>query len=117
MASIFWDNQGVIMVDYLEEGQMINGAYYAEELRRLHQENVRKRSGELTRGILLLQDNAPTQMSQVGMAVATECSLDALPDPLYSPDLAPSDFYHFPKPKTNLTFVEGSNEGAIDAVN
>ena len=27
MASIFWDSQGIIMVDYLEEGCMINGAY------------------------------------------------------------------------------------------
>ena len=33
MASIFWDSPGVIMVDYLEEGGMINSAYYAEELR------------------------------------------------------------------------------------
>ena len=33
MASIFRDNQGISMVDYLEEGGMINGAYYAEERR------------------------------------------------------------------------------------
>ena len=32
MACIFWDSQGIIMVIYLEEGRMINGAYYAEEL-------------------------------------------------------------------------------------
>ena len=38
MASIFWDSQGVIMIDYLEQSRMINGAYYAGELRRLHQE-------------------------------------------------------------------------------
>ena len=31
------------MVDYLEEGRTINGAYYAGELRRLHQEIARKR--------------------------------------------------------------------------
>ena len=43
MVSIFWDNQGVIMVDYLEEGRTINSAYYAEELRRLRQEIVRKK--------------------------------------------------------------------------
>ena len=42
MTSIFWNNQGVTMVDYLEEGRTINGAYYAEELRRLRQEIVRK---------------------------------------------------------------------------
>ena len=44
IASIFWDSQGVIMVDYLEESHMINGAYYAEKLRWLHQEIIKKRS-------------------------------------------------------------------------
>ena len=34
MASIFWDSQGVIMVDYLEDGRTINGAFYAEEHRK-----------------------------------------------------------------------------------
>ena len=29
MESIFWDSQGVIMIDYLEQGRTINGAYYA----------------------------------------------------------------------------------------
>ena len=48
MASIFWDDQGVIMVDYLEEGHKINGAYYAEELRQLHQKIVRKWKRKLT---------------------------------------------------------------------
>ena len=40
MASIFWDSQGVIIiiiVDYLEQGCTINGAYYAGELERLCQ--------------------------------------------------------------------------------
>ena len=45
IASIFWDSQGVIMIDYLEQGRMINGAYYAGELRRLCQETARKRGG------------------------------------------------------------------------
>ena len=47
MVSIFWDSQGIIMVDYLEEGPMINGAYDTEELRPLHQEIVKKRRGKL----------------------------------------------------------------------
>ena len=33
MASIFWNSQGVIMIDCLEQGPTINGAYYADELR------------------------------------------------------------------------------------
>ena len=37
------------MVYYLEEGCTINSAYNAEELRKMHQEIVRKRRGKLTR--------------------------------------------------------------------
>ena len=40
--SIFWNSQGVIMVDYGTEGHKISGAYNAEELRWLCQEIVKK---------------------------------------------------------------------------
>ena len=57
-------------------------------------------------------------MLQVAMAAATECSFRVFPHPLYSPDLAPSDFYLFPKPETNLRGRNfGSNEDAIDTIN
>ena len=38
VASIFWDSQQVIMIDYIEQGPTINGANYAGELRQLRQE-------------------------------------------------------------------------------
>ena len=141
MASIFWDSQGVIMIDYLEQGRTINGAYYAGELRRLRQEIARKRRGKLTLGVLLLQDNAPAHTSQVAMTAATECEFEILPHPPYSPDMAPSDtcvklvvllysiiavlltphpsdFYLFPKLKSHLRGTQyGCNEGVIEAVN
>ena len=66
MASIFWDYQGVIIVDFIAEGRTTNGAFYAEEPRRQRQKIVKKRIGTLTRGVLLLQDNA-----QVAIAVIT----------------------------------------------
>ena len=31
VVSIFWDSQWVIMIDYIEQGRTINGAYYAGE--------------------------------------------------------------------------------------
>ena len=46
MASIFWDSQGVIMMDYLEQGRMINGAYYAGELRWLQQARLMMPNGD-----------------------------------------------------------------------
>ena len=113
MASVFWDSQGVIMINYLEQGRTINGAHYAAELRRLRQKIARKRRGKLTRGVLLLQDNAPAHTSQVAMAAATECGFEVLPQPPYSPDMAPSDFYMLLNRGTQL----GSNESVIAAVN
>ena len=62
MVSIFLGIQGVIMIDYLEQGRTINGAYYAGKLRRLLQEITRKRQGKLTCCVLLLQDNVPAHM-------------------------------------------------------
>ena len=118
MASVFWDSQGIIMIDYLEQGRMINGAYYAAELRCLRQEIARKRRGKLTLGILLLQDNVPAHTLQVAMTAATECGFEVLPHPPYSPDVTPSDFCLFPKLKSNLRGTQfGSNEGVIAAVN
>ena len=73
MTSIFWDCQGIIMIDYLEQVRTINGAYYAGGLRRLRQEIARKRRGKFTCGVLLLQDNVPAHTLQVPMTAATEC--------------------------------------------
>ena len=56
--------------------------------------------------------------SQVAMSAATKCGFEVLPHSPYSPDLAPSDFYQFPKLKTNLRDRNfGSNEGVINAIN
>ena len=46
----------MIMIGYLEQDHKINGAYYAGELRQLHQEIARKRQEKLTHGVLFLQD-------------------------------------------------------------
>jgi hypothetical protein len=51
-----WNSQGIIMIDYLEQGHSINGTYYADELRSLRQEIACKRRDKLTQGVLLLHD-------------------------------------------------------------
>ena len=106
------------MIEYLESGRMINGAYYAGELRRLRQEIARKKRGKLTRGVLLLQDNVPAYTSQVAMTAATQGGFEILHHSPYSPDMAPSDFYLFPKLNPNFrgTCTQyGSNECVIEA--
>ena len=105
------------MIVYLEQGRRISVVYYACQLRRLCQEIAGKRREKLTRGVLLLQANTPAHMSQVAIIAVTECGFEMLHPP-YSPDMAPLDFYLFPKLKSHLRGAQyGSNEGVIEAVN
>ena len=72
----------------------------------------------MSRGLLLLQDNDLAHTSQAAMTAATECEFEILPHPPYSTDMAPFDFYLFPKLKAHNPGEQyGSNEGIIEAVN
>ena len=100
--------------EYREEGRTINGAYYAKELRRLRQEIEKKRREKLTWGFLLLQDNAPAQVSQAAVAATTKCSFEVLPFPSMFSRFSSSICFQIWK--INLRGRNfGSNEGVIDA--
>ena len=58
MASIFWDAEGMLLVDYLDKGHTITRAYYANILRQLWEKIKQIQCGQLTRGVLFHQDNA-----------------------------------------------------------
>ena len=53
MATVFWDAQGVIMLDFLAKKSSITGAYYANLLDQLRTAIREKRQGKLSKGILL----------------------------------------------------------------
>ena len=59
-----------------------------------------------------MKDNAPALTSQVAMTAATECGFEVLPHPPCSPDMAPSDFYMFPKLKSNLRGTQFGSSGS-----
>ena len=101
------------MIDYLEQGRTINGAYYACELWRLRLEIARKRRRKLTRSVLLFQDNAPAHTSQVAMTAMTECGFEILPHSPYSTDIAPFDLYIFQKLKS---YLRGTRNRIIECV-
>ncbi|XP_073527124.1 histone-lysine N-methyltransferase SETMAR-like [Phyllobates terribilis] len=102
MASIFWDAEGIIMVDYLEKGATITGSYYAEQIRRLREAIKEKRRGKLRAGVLFHRDNAPAHKAAVAMATIQEAGFELVEHSPYSPDLAPSDFFLFPRLKEHL---------------
>jgi histone-lysine N-methyltransferase SETMAR len=102
MALICLESPGIIMIDHLEQGHTLNSAYYADELRRLCQEIARLRRAKMTQSVLLLHDYAPAHSPQVATAAAAGCGFEILRHPPYSPKLAPSVYFLFPKLKTKL---------------
>ena len=66
------------MTEYLEEGASINKKDYSEELKQLREELKRKRRGKLSRGVLLLQDNAPPHTAQLSVTTASQCGFELL---------------------------------------
>jgi len=57
--TVFWDPQGPILEYYQDRGSTINSARYSEMLNdRLKPEIRSKRRGQLSKGIVLVHDNA-----------------------------------------------------------
>ena len=96
MATVFWDAQGVIMLDFLAKKITITVAYYANllnQLRTVIRENCR---GKLSKGILSQQDNGRVHTCKIAMDAVEWNGYELIPHPTYSPDLAPSDYFLFP---------------------
>jgi histone-lysine N-methyltransferase SETMAR len=116
MASVFWDAQGILFIDYLEKGSRINSEYYIALLVRLKEEIAKKRPHMKKKKMIFHQDNAPCHKSSATMAKLHELAFELLPHPPYSPDLAPSDYYLFADLKKMLAGKRfGSNEEVISA--
>jgi len=102
MMTVFWDAGGILLLDFLPHKQTVTATYYADLLRKLRDSIKGKRRGKLSRGVLLLHDNAPVHKARLAQAAIQECGYEELSHPPYSPDLAPSDFYLFANLKKRL---------------
>jgi hypothetical protein len=64
LLTVFWDAEGVLLLDFLEQGKgwggrrSINAERYCETLTRLKNAIGQKRPGLLTAGVILLHDTA-----------------------------------------------------------
>lgn len=115
MGSVFWDSQGLIMIEYLDHGATITGNVYAEQIKKLRREIIEKRRGKLAKIVLFHQDNAPAHKSAVAMAAIQDAGFEILDHPPYSPDLAPSDFYLFPRLKEHLRGTKFEDDEEVKA--
>jgi len=117
MASVFWDAEGILFIDYLEKGKTITGEYYSSLLTR-QDDNIREKRHSLQKKkITFHQDSAPAHKSVLAMGKLRDLHYELLEHPPYSPDFAPSDFYPFSKLKPFLAGQScSSNQEAAAAV-
>ena len=57
-CTVFWERQGVLLVEFLPQGTTINSTVYCETLKKLRLAIQNKRRGMPSVTILLLHDNA-----------------------------------------------------------
>ena len=94
--SIWWDWKGVVYYELLPQGETINSEKYCNQLDQLKAAIAEKRP-ELAnrRGVVFHHDNAKPHVALAVRQKLLQIDWDVLPQPPYSPDLAPSDYYLF----------------------
>ena len=114
MLIIFFDCEGVVHYEFSPRGQTINKEYYVEVLKRLRNAARRKRPRFWSSGDWLLHhDNGPAHLSNLVQQFLAKHKIVQLHQPPYNPDIAPCDFWMFPKLKMAL---KGKRFGDIETI-
>ena len=113
MATVFWNSQGVILVDFLLKGETINSEVYIETLRKLKAKIRCVRPNLDMANVLLQHDNARPHTSIRTMEAITSFGWTVIPHLPYSPDLAPSDHHLFGPMKEGLQGNQYGNDNEV----
>ena len=95
LASSFCDQDGILLIDYLQKGQITNAEYYSSLLVQFKDILKEKRCGKIIKGVLFLHDNAPAHRALAAQKKQAYLDFQCFDHPPYSPDLAPSDYHLF----------------------
>lgn len=112
MLIVFFDSKGIVHFEFLPPGQTVTAKFYVEVLKRLKQRVNRVRS-EIKDSWKLHHDNAPSHTAFLTTNYLTRAGIGTVPQPPYSPDLAPPDFFLFPKVKQQL---KGRHLGTLENI-
>lgn len=112
--TVFFDFHGVVHSEFLPEGQTVNKEYYLAVMHRLR-ETIRKKRPELwqNKNWLLHYDNAPAHTSMLVRDFLAKNCTNIVPQTPYSSDVAPCDFFLFPRLKLPL---RGTRFDSVDDI-
>jgi hypothetical protein len=82
MASVFWDSEGILIIDYLEKGKIITREYYSNLLTRVDEKICEKRPGLQKKKIIFHQDNALAHKSVLAMGKLRDLHYELLEHPV-----------------------------------
>ncbi len=101
MITVFFDIKGIIHIEYSRE--RITADSYIETLMNLH-DSIRQKHPKmwLEHNWILLDDNAPVHTTDDTVTFRRQVKRSEADNTPNSPDLAPSDFFLFPKMKSQL---------------
>lgn len=102
MISVFWNPNGIVLVDALPKGQKFNSEYYINNiLKKLHESGggFPDTNGKK---LNVHADNARPHTSKMTIRYFETHGMKKVPHPAFSPDLAPSDFFLFGYVKLKL---------------
>jgi [histone H3]-lysine36 N-dimethyltransferase SETMAR len=123
LVTTFFDSDGLVHAEFLPQGETVTAMYYEGVLQRLLERIQRSRPNFLPSGKWYLQhDNARPHTAVKIQQFIAKHSITVLPHPPYSPDLAPCDFFLFPRVKASLrgrqfTCVSDVEQACLDAIN
>jgi len=102
MLICFFDQEGIVHWEFVPPGMTVNADFYCDVLRRLRESVQRKRPQKWqNQNLIIHHDNAPAHRSfNVSQFLAK--NMTVIPHPPYSPNLAPCDFFLFPKLKLRM---------------
>ena len=108
----FYDSRGIVHKEFVPPGQTVNHAFYKDVLERLWK-RVQRVWRDIADDCVLQHNNTPAHTVLSIREFLAKKNIPILPHPPYSPDLAPCNFYLFPKLKLNL---KGHHFGTMENI-
>ncbi len=100
---VFFYWKGIVHYEFVPCGETVSKEFYLNILKHLREEVPRKRPEAWTNNTWILHhDNAPAHASLLICEFLTKHETTVVPQPPYCLDLAPADFFLFPKLKSYL---------------
>ena len=87
LDSFCWDQEGILLTDFLPKGQIINAEYYSALLVILKDILKEKRHLKVTKGFLFLHENAMAHRAHAAQKELAYLDFQYLDHPPYSPDV------------------------------